>query len=800
MSGTSGGVASPKLYRLGEALIRHRLPVGLVTLAGTVFMAYFAFQVHMSTRFDDLLPYNHPYVQLHQKYAAEFGGANNITIMIEVKNGTIFNVDTLRRIFKITEAVDALDGVNHDQIDSIGHRSTRSIKISGSMITTPPVMSREPESDADVHDIEKAVHHSGNIYGILVSFDDKAALVRANFIEGAVPYQVIFDEINDRIIKPFQDDNHTIWVAGEPRLYGWVYYYAYEAFYVFGGAGFLLWCLLWYYFRDWRGALRPTLTGLVSSMWGLGITNMIGFSIDPLSLVIPFFVTARAVSHSVQMHDRYYEEYKRADWDKHKAIIGAFAELFVPTLSGIVTDALGMLAIVLIPVVILQRIAISASIWVSTIAFSELILNPIIYHYLAAPDKENVLRREVNRLQRWIDSYSHAIVSPKGAAITIAFWLVAFGAAATQWRHITIGDPTAASPLLWADSPYNQAHTRIQNLFGGVEPFIVFVESKEEGGLRSPAVLTSMEALQRELDADRDVGYSFSIADIVKSVSSTFYDTQPRWAVIPDTLKVASNLFFYYFAGSPPSLSSKFLDPSYTNSHVTFYCRNHQGDNVARIIKKAQDFITAHPNEEADFRLAGGLVGVTAAANEEILRNDVLMNILGFGTIFVVLLLTYRSFVAGVLMLLPLMLANGIINAYMGFRNVGINLQSLPVVTVGVGFGIDYGLYIVSRAIEEYQTTKDMRLAMERGVSTTGRAVIITALSLMIATLFWTFTNTRFDAEMGLLLFLWMGISFLTSVSLMPAILVVMRPKFLYGNLAREVTQVAERPKRTARA
>ena len=128
-----------------------------------------------------------------------------------------------------------------------------------------------------------------------------------------------------------------------------------------------------------------------------------GYSMDPLSLVIPFFVTARAVSHSVQMHDRYYEEYHKWNWNKEKAIIAAFAELFVPTMSGIITDALGMLAIVVVPVVILQRIAISASIWVASVAISELLLNPIVYYYLKAPDKEKVLTREKGGFQRLMD-------------------------------------------------------------------------------------------------------------------------------------------------------------------------------------------------------------------------------------------------------------------------------------------------------------------------------------------------------------------------------------------------------------
>ncbi|MGH9200797.1 MAG: efflux RND transporter permease subunit, partial [Vicinamibacterales bacterium] len=529
----------------------------------------------------------------------------------------------------------------------------------------------------------------------------------------------------------------------------------------------------------WRGALRPTLTGVMSAIWGLGVVQLIGFPMDPLSLVIPFFVTARSVSHSVQMHDRYYEEYHRHNWNKEQAIVAAFAELFEPTLSGIITDALGMLVIVLVPVVILQRIAISASIWVAAIVVSELVMNPIIYYYLKAPHKEKVLIREDGIFQRTTTWTSHWVTGPRMRYVLVAFWVGLFLVSTSQLQHITIGDATSSTPLLQPDSPYNQAHTRIQQFFGGVEPLIVVIEGKEKGVLKDPEAEATMEAFQRYVDSDPEVGYSFSLADIVKSINMVFYDTQPRWGVVPEEIGRIANLFFFYFASAPPSETSKYLDPSYTNAHVTFFCRNHQGDTVARIIGRCKEFIEKNPSTKIDFRLAGGLIGVTAAANEEILKNDILMNLLGFGTILLIILFTYRSLVAGILMLIPLLLANGVINAYIGYRNLGINLQSLPVVTVGVGFGIDYGLYIVSRAIEEYRDHLDFAVALQRAVQTSGKAVAFTAISLAISTLAWAFSDIRFNSEMGLLLFLWMTISFLSTITLLPAVLIIAKPKFL---------------------
>src|SRR5215813_4329474 len=464
------------LYRLGAKLLKNRLPVTIIAVFFTAIMAYQALGMQMTTAFNDLLPYRHPFVQVHFKFAQQFGGANNVNIMLKVEKGDVFNKEILTKIYDMTQAVDRITGVNHDQIASIGHRTTRYLTVLGGTIATPPVMRRPPKTKEEVEEIKKICYNTESIYGQLVSLNGQALLIKANFIEGRLDYKRIFDELDRTVKEPFETSEHTIWVAGEPQLYGWIYHYATEVYYIFIIATVFCWVLLYAYFHDWRGALRPTITGVISSFWGLGMQSLMGFAMDPLALVIPFFVTARAVSHSVQMHDRYYEEYHKWNWNKEKAIIAAFAELFVPTLSGIITDALGMLAIMVVPVAILQRIAISASIWVASIALSELLLNPIIYFYLKAPERENVIGREEGPFQRLTFAVAGWVCNKTNARLIVAFWIIAFLISLTQVRHLTFGDPTAATPLLRESSPYNQAHIEIQKYFGGIEPLIIVVE------------------------------------------------------------------------------------------------------------------------------------------------------------------------------------------------------------------------------------------------------------------------------------------------------------------------------------
>jgi predicted RND superfamily exporter protein len=969
MATTGGPQDKRALYWLGEKLIDFRLPVTIVVLLVTAFFGYHAFQLRLVTSFGDLLPQGHPFIKVHNRYAPTFGGANNIQLMAEVREGDLFNIETLTRIFKITEAVDRVYGVNHNQIDSIGHRTTRYLKVAaGGFLRAEPVMIGLPKRPADAAKIKRIVHNTESVYGILVSLDDKAALVRANFIEGRLDHRLTFQQINDKVIKPFGDgwigalikgmdpldpeaaapavvervfegsaagaaglqagdvitavngqavanridfggmiaDDEPgarvtltvkrgeatetltltvpeptidISVAGEPRLYGWIYNYASDVFWIFTVTYCIEWLLRWFYFHDWRGSLRPTLTGVIAAFWGLGFINIVGLPLDPLVLVIPFLITARAVSHAIQMHDRYYEEYVRSNWDKRKAIVAAFAELFVPTFSGITTDALGVLVILLVPVIMLQKLAIVASWWILAITVAELLLNPIVYFYLKAPDADLVLARETGWVRRLIDRTSIFTVSPTGRRVIYAGWAVAAVTGTFFIGGLVIGDPTAASPLVWLDSPYNVSHARIQEKFGGVEPLIVVAEGYDKDAMKDPATLKKMEEFQRFLEGDRDVGYSFSLVDILRGVNTVFHELEPKWGVIPNTWVDVGTLFFVFFSGSPPTETAKYVDASYTTAHVTFFCKNHKGENVSRIMArckefildkqladlgvtvadqdgrlvvtdvapepkwgvqegssapkwavteegsdtgpfKAGDVITRIGNEgvhdlrslgaalgsetgsqsavevevergdqeisfileapwKAVFKLAGGLIGVLAAANDVMVRNDLMMNFLGFFTIYVIVTFTYQSFTAGLFLLAPLFFSNLLVNGYMAVRNIGINVNTLPIVTLGIGFGIDYGLYVVSRIIEEIRTRGDLEDSVLQALRTSGKAVAFTAVTMVASTFLWVFSNIRFNAEMGGLLALWMLVSFIGSQTLLPVLILTFRPRFI---------------------
>jgi len=769
-------------YRFGEWILRRRFIVLGVVGALTAFFGYFAAQTQLVTSFGELLPQNHPFIQVAHKYDQYFGSVNNVTVMIEAKEGTIYNRAIIGKIVQMTRDMDLVYGIQHGSVRSIATSSYFRPLAGGVILNTPVLPNGDiPKTAGELEELESNVHKNpGVIFGRFVSLDDKAAVIEGSFLETRLDYTRIFDEIRKIVVAPERDASVHIYYGGQPILYGWVYHYTPEFLWIFVATVLAVWMLLYLYFQDWRGALRPTISGVICAIWGLGFIRLLGFGLDPLVLVIPFLITARAVSHSVQMHDRYYEEFYRLR-DKERAILSSFSELFVPSLSGILTDAFGVLVILLVPVLFLQRLAITASFWIAAIIVSELILNPIVYYYLDPPRIEVIERREHGFFKRMLQSIARPMLERSGRIATFAATIVVIALCAFFWSGLKVGDPSSESPILWPNSAYNRSMAAIQSEFGAIEQFVVVAELAKRDSLNNPKLYHVMDEYERYMERDPAVGRTFSVADLLSNGGSALREFQPKWNVLPTTVRGTGQLLGGLLAGASPDSTAYIITPRRDATQMTVYSKDREGENVQRIVLRTQRFFDEprHRVPGVTFSLAAGIIGELAAANQEIIDNDLLLNILAFATIYIIILITYRSFMAGLYLLFPLALANAAINAYMGAHNIGININTLPVVTVGVGFGIDYSIYIVSRIIEGLALGWDLKGSTYTALITSGKAVAFTALTLVASVLFWYWSSIRFDAEMGMLLAVWMFVSMLGAMTILPVLIVTFDPAFI---------------------
>src|SRR5262249_45238784 len=337
-------------------LLRNRLAVTIVTAVMTIFFAYQCTHIKVLPQFLDFYPgplkltilgkevtlrEGHPYIKIYNEFPKMFGSANILTLVIEAKHGDIYNPTTLQKIDQATKALVETKGVVPYQILSIAHPKMKSItNAQGAIQIREVYYPTVPKTMEDAQRVKFAVYSTKGIRGIYVSEDDTAALVTAGFWEEEIDFNYLYDRMMS-LKKQLEDDNHTVYISGFPWLYTSIQRYVPEVGQVFVITIAALTFLLWNYFRSWPGVWVPIFSGILSSIWALGMVPLLGLNLDPLVLVIPVFLSARALSHSVQSMDRYHEEYHRTG-DKHVAIVESYSHLFPPAIASVLSDGIGI--------------------------------------------------------------------------------------------------------------------------------------------------------------------------------------------------------------------------------------------------------------------------------------------------------------------------------------------------------------------------------------------------------------------------------------------------------------------------
>ena len=769
------------MRRVATLVVKQRAMILAIIVIATVAFTYLSFKIEMYTAFADLLPKDHPYIRVHEQYWKTFGGANVVLLAVEVTDGDIFNTPVLEKIKKLTEMIERTPGANNYQIFSIARQKVKDVRATAWGIEVQPVMwPNVPRSPEEIERLRDIVYANPTIVGRLVSEDGKAALITAAFHEERLDYAALFQRVQ-QAIKELEDAKTRIYAAGEPILYGWIYHHLHSIGLIIALTCLSILAILILYYRNLNGVMIPVLSAVITFIWGTGFTALMGYNFEPLILVVPFLIAARTISHSIQFRERFFEELERCG-DKEKAAIESAAGLMMPGSVSIVTDASGLTVLLVAPMPILTKLAIAGSFWVLSNLVTVVLLDPILCCYFPTPRR---LPRggEGHWLEAPLRIMGRLCVHPWGRVVVIACFAAVIIWSAYWYQFLTVGDSRPGSPLLWSESEYNQSVRHINDKFQGTDHLYVIVEGRAESTMKSPQVLEKIEAFQRHMLRSPHVGSSDSLVDLTRQINTVLHYNDPRWGLLPRSSDEVGGILMVAEHGSEPGDFDRWVNYNFQHGRVTFFLYDHKGDTLREVIDRATEFIKQNPMDGAEFKLASGYAGVLAAANEVIARSDKLTLGLMLLAQLIFCALGFRSLVAGLLFVGVVLMSNTFGMALMAYWNVGLNVNTLPVISLGIGFGEDYGIYIVARAIEEYQRSgrSDLNRALIDGVATAGKAVLYTAFLISASIAFWSFSPLRFQAEMGSQLLIILGMNMLGGLLLLPALIALLKPKFVTG-------------------
>ena len=748
-----------------------RLIVALFVLL-TIFMAYQASHLKIDAGFAKLLPLKHPYMQTYLQYRDAYGGANKVVIAIRVPEGDIFTPEFFSVLAELTDDVFFIPGVDRTRVMSLYTPNVRFTEvvedgISGGNVI-PADFDSSPESLARVR---RNVLKS-NYMGRLVANDFSAAIVVAELLEinpntgEKLDYIKVASQLEDIRTKYSEHElgrNFDYHIIGFAKVIGDIAAGAARVVLFFLIAFVITGAFVYIYSRSMKLTLIVVGCALMAVIWQLGLLTVLGFGIDPMSILVPFLVFAIGVSHGVQMVSAFRAEVFEGA-SSLDAARSTFRRLLIPGGIALLSDTIGFITIMLIEIRMIQEMAITASLGVAVIILVDLILVPVLLSHVRLGGRyvERLNARRSNLEGIW--SRMAHVATPRNATVIITIAAVLFVAGGWKATQIKIGDLHAGVPELRATSQYNIDTDIITSSFSiGVDVITAIVESHPEACIDYD-IMTTIDRFEWQIRNVPGVQSVFGIGGVAKIINAGWNEGSLEWRVLPRNPSTMAQAVTYI------DTSTGLLNAECSVMPVYIYTTDHKAETIDRVVAAVKQYQAEHGSDDVKFRLATGNVGVMAATNEVVSAAQFPMLMWVFAAIIVLCLITFRSLRATLCIVTPLALVSILAYALMAFLEIGLKTSTLPVVALGVGIGVDYGIYIYSRFRAFRSEGASIVDAYRETLSVTGAGVLFTAITLAVGVATWIFSPLKFQADMGILLTFMFLVNMIGALVLLPAL------------------------------
>jgi predicted RND superfamily exporter protein len=786
---------SPRGRTFGNYLLTQRQPIGWLLVAITVFLSYWAVRVPIATRFEDLFPSNHPNTVLYRKHKLQYGRALTLALLLRVDQGDIFNFKTLKTIQDINNAVDILPGVNHNEVYSLAsYRVFYSKATPGTVTISPYMHPRVPANQAQLTALEDNVReHQGQLAGV-VTGDLKGALIIASFTEGDLDYKTLFDQIQE-IVRKYQDSNTHIYAGGPIMFYGWGYHYLPLLTKIFAASFALIVLLTLFALGARTGWWAPILTGVASAIWGLGFMSLRGYNFDPIMLVIPLILTARNLAHGIQWQGRYYREVDQAD-DKILACMRTADEMLRPGLYAVLINIAGVAFIALSDVPVLRQIGLSGAVWLGVSIVLVFVGQPILVSYLPRP-------RPLGHAGATAKAFAGIPLSGSFAqALLIGAGLGAVVLGSYSYRHVLVGYQTAGTPLYRSDAEVNRETAEISRYVPTNTAWVI-VDTPEYPDPQSGYGTKTIRVLDDMADYLLSRGDVTAVIDlgglVEKPMNQLFHNSAPKLFAVPDTEQLSVSLFFFFVQGAAPDQVTAYFENllSAKNSCVRLLLPDHTSARLARIRRDLDTFVRERVSTDPqlkDIKLQylGGDAGLYQAADDVMNQINARNLLLVLTAVLILGAIAFRSIVAGSLLVVVALMGNLIAFTFMNQLGMGLTVDTVPVISLGVGLGLSFAIYALFAIRAEMAGGVTLNEAIHAGLSRSGATIVGTYLLMVAALVPWVFSPVLFQNEMSALLILLMTTNLIAGFLILPALLVLKRPHFLI-RYERDLTASAKR-------
>lgn len=778
---------------LERMLFAARPLVLLILTVLTLIFAYGLTQIKLDSSIEKYIPLKHDFIKNYLVHKDELGsGLSNIKISVESNDGDIFSKEYMATLQRINDEVFFIKGVDRSAMKSLWTPNVRWMEVTEEGFQGGPIIPATYDgSDKSLEQLRQNVLKSGQV-GRLIANNFSSTIIDIPLIEvdpdtgEKLDYQQFSDVVEKKIRDEFSSEKITIYVTGTPKKLADLLNGVSSIGFFFVAAMIFTAILLFLYSRCIRGTLIPIAASLIAVVWQLGALALMGFTIDLYSVLVPFLIFAIGISHGVQIISSIAIESGKGA-NKLMASRLAFRGLYVPGMLALLSDGLGFSTLLFIEIGVIQELAIAASVGVAMIIITNLVLVPLVMSYVGI-SPSGIRHAEGNeksepKLWRMISKVTSKKIAP--FPIIAAIFMAIAGL--YQSQSLKIGDLDAGAPELRQDSRYNLDNAyMVSNYSTSSDVFLVMVETSKEQ-CNSYKVMDAIDRFMWYMENVPGVQSTVSMVTVSKLVTKGMNEGNLKWSSLSRNQTILNTSI----QRAPASL----LNQDCSMAPVIVYLNDHKAETLENVVAAVEAFKVKYDdkvdakyfameiaeieaaisagelnNIPVRFQLASGNAGIEAATNEVIGDAQNTMLIFVYAVVFVLCFATFRSFRAIACILIPLALTSILCQALMAYLGIGVKVATLPVIALGVGIGVDYGIYIYNRLEVMLIAGKTLQEAFFETLKSTGKAVSFTGITLAIGVGTWIFSPIKFQADMGILLVFMFVWNMLGALILLPAL------------------------------
>jgi len=763
---------------LERAVFNHRRTVIVICALVTVLLGALAVaRLTLGASFEKMIPRSHPYIQNYLENRGELRGLGNaLRIVVENPKGDIYDARYLNTLKQIHDEVFLTPGVDRAWVKSLWAPGVRWTEVTEEGFRGGPVMPDNYDGKSTATEQLRANIARSGIVGSLVGNDFKSSMIVVPLLDvdpttgQRIDYRALSHSIEKIRARVEADGSARLEVIGFAKLVGDLIDGLMQVGLYFALAAAIAAAIIWLYTRCVRSTALVLACSFVAVVWQLGIVAALGFELDPFSILVPFLVFAIGVSHGAQKMNGITQDIAAG---AHKLVAArlTFRRLFLAGVTALVADAVGFAVLMVIDIAVIKDLALTASIGVAVLIFTNLILLPVLLSYIGvgpqaiaratAAQREDQRGRGFDRVFAMLARF----VEPRRALAAVVASALLVGGGWLVSRHLKIGDLDPGAPELRADSRYNRDNAYVTGHYTLTsDTFAVIVKTEKEGCLKYQT-LVEADRLAWQLQQVPGVQTTSALTNAVRQITAGSNEGSPKW------LTIARNQDVLNYGAQQASVNNPDLfNTDCSVMPVIAYLSDHRAETLDRVVAASSRFAEEHSTPERRFLLAAGSSGIDAATNIVVRKAWVEMLLLVYAAVIALCFVTFRSWRAVVVAVVPLVITSVLCEALMVALGIGVKVATLPVVALGVGIGVDYALYLLSVQLAQQRLGVPLADAYRRALQFTGKVVVLVGVTLAAGVATWALSPIKFQADMGILLafmFLW---NMVGAVVLIPAL------------------------------